>query len=256
MNYNENLEYKSGYDIEKTINDYLNPIIKNAIAQYEQADIQSSYSNKFVENYWILRQLDRYMYGHNGFIAGGCFKNLFNKEKIKDIDIFFENEEDWNKAVLYYNSMTVGYGSGENKIVEEKAEYIFCYENSKVKAYKNKNTGVRVELCRAIFGTPKEVLNSFDFSITKFAYYKDKNEENGIEYKILCHKDFFEHLFMKRLVTDDKILYPMSTFERMIRYIGYGYNPCKETKIKIALAINDLNREQIAVNESLYDGLD
>ena len=58
-----------------------------------------------------------------------------------------------------------------------------------------------------------------------------------IEYKIVCDENFFEHLNLKRLVTDDKIPFPMSTFERMIRYIGYGYRPCRETKVKIATAI-------------------
>lgn len=81
-------------------------------------------------------------------------------------------------------------------------------------------------------------------------------EKQEVEYKIICADDFFEHLHTKRLVTDDKILYPMSTFERMIRYIKYGYMPCRETKIKIATAINKISREEIIANKSLYDGLD
>ena len=35
------------------------------------------------------------MMGHKGYIAGGCFKNIFNGEKIKDIDIFFDDEEEF-----------------------------------------------------------------------------------------------------------------------------------------------------------------
>lgn len=33
------------------------------------------------ENFWMLNWLDEYMTGHKGFICGGCFKNIFNKEK-------------------------------------------------------------------------------------------------------------------------------------------------------------------------------
>ena len=69
-------------------------------------------------------------------------------------------------------------------------------------------------------------------------------------------ENFFEHLHLKRLVTDDKIPFPMSTFERMMRYIKYGYMPCKETKLKIAKAVNELSSEQIQANNSLYDGMD
>mgnify|MGYP005913316459 CR=1 FL=1 len=58
------------------------------------------------ENFWILNWLDEYMTGHKGFICGGCFKNIFNKEKVKDLDIFFENESDFDDAVQYFDSQT------------------------------------------------------------------------------------------------------------------------------------------------------
>lgn len=231
------------------------------------------------DNFWMLNWLDEYMVGHKGFIAGGCFKNIFSRQKVKDIDIFFENMNDWQDAVGYFDSMTPGYEGDDKR--EEK--YRFHYENEKVKAYKNIKTGIRIELCRAIFGTAKEVISRFDFTITKFAYYKqevedktgseidpfdfdgmqelaeyymDRKPETHIEYKIVCDEDFFEHLHLKRLVTDDKIPYPMSTYERMIRYVGYGYKPCRETKIKIAKAINELSENEVSVGESLYDGMD
>lgn len=221
------------------------------------------------DNFWMLNWLDQYMAGHKGFIAGGCFKNIFSKERVKDLDIFFESEKDYLDAVKYFDSMTPGY-EGEDK---KEEEYTFCYENSKVKAYKNIKTGMRVELCRAVFGSAKEVISQFDFTVAKFAYYKAEIEdetgaeeqefppagdkpETHIEYRVVCDENFFEHLHLKRLVTDDKILYPMSTFERMVRYIGYGYKPCRETKIKIAKAIHDLTEQEISVSESLYDGMD
>ena len=43
------------------------------------------------DNYWMLHWLDQFMIGHKGFICGGCFKNIFNKEKVKDLDIFFND---------------------------------------------------------------------------------------------------------------------------------------------------------------------
>ena len=61
---------------------------------------------------------------------------------------------------------------------------------------------------------------------------------------------------MKRLVTDDKIPYPMSTFERMLRYAKYGYFPCRETKMKIIEAIRELDEREVELSENLYDGID
>ncbi|MBQ8570323.1 MAG: hypothetical protein IJ444_02295 [Kiritimatiellae bacterium] len=225
------------------------------------------------DNYWMLNWLDQFMMGHKGFICGGCFKNIFNKEEVKDLDIFFQNRLDFENAIAYYDRQTVGYSEdGVDKLNEDDAEYKFLYENENVKAYVHKNTGVRIELCCKIFGTAEDILSQFDFTITKFAYYKEEVEDEiveevkdifgidvpktHIEYKVLMHDKFFEHLHMKRLVTDDKILFPMSTLERSFRYAKYGYFPCKETKMKIARAIKELDDEQLEVSESLYNGMD
>lgn len=230
------------------------------------------------ENFWILNWLDEFMTGHKGFICGGCFKNIFNHEKVKDLDVFFESESDWEDAVQYFNSMTEGYEGDDKRPVT----YYFYYENKNVKAYKHIEKGIVIELCRKIFGTAEQILNQFDFTIVKFAYYKEEVEdETGaeiepwddefgdllgeisdnkakthIEYRVLHDDKFFEHLHMKRLVTDDKIPFPMSTFERMLRYAKYGYFPCKETKMKIVKALRELDDKQVELSESLYDGMD
>lgn len=231
-----------------------------------------------IDNYWMLNWLDQFMIGHKGFICGGCFKNVFNKEKVKDLDIFFQTRADYEEAVEYYDNKTAGYriDDVDNTLSEDEAEYKFLYENKNVKAYVHKKSGIRIELCCKIFGTAEEILNQFDFTITKFAYYKEEVEdETGaelknpfddeiiemqkdthIEYKVLVHDKFFEHLHMKRLVVDDKIPFPMSTLERTFRYVKYGYFPCKETKMKLVKAIHELSEEQLEVSESLYDGMD
>ena len=50
--------------------------------------MNTSYKENTPDNFWQIRWLDRYMEGHNGFIAGGCFKNILSGERVKDIDIF------------------------------------------------------------------------------------------------------------------------------------------------------------------------
>lgn len=228
------------------------------------------------DNYWMLNWLDEFMVGHKGFICGGCFKNIFNREKVKDLDIFFECKDDFEEAVEYFDSQTPGY---EGDVIRDEA-YNFLYENKNVKAYKHIKTGIRIELCCKIFGKPDDILKNFDFTIVKFAYYKEEiedetgeeydgisivlNADTGgyekpkthIEYKILMDDKFFEHIHMKRLVIDEEIPFPMSTFERMFRYAKYGFFPCKETKMKIIQALRELSDEQVELSESLYDGMD
>ncbi len=229
-------------------------------------------------NFWMLGWLDEFMIGHKGFICGGCFKNIFQKEEVKDLDIFFESRADFDEAVQWFDSMTSGYNGYD--VREEK--YTFLYQNDNVKAYKHKDRGITLELCCKIFGKPEEIISHFDFTITKFAYFKEevldgpiedidpwdfeaeafgmekerKSSNTHIEYMVLMDDKFFEHLHLHRLVIDDQIPYPMSTFERMIRYARYGYFPCKETKMKIARAIHDLPEEAIEISENFYDGMD
>ena len=223
------------------------------------------------ENFFMLSFLDEFMEGHKGFICGGCFKNIFNNERAKDLDIFFENASDWEEAVEYFDRMTPNY-DGEDKLDEK---YYFYYQNDNVKAYKHIKTGIVLELCCKTFGTAKEILSKFDFTITKFAYFKvevedstgevienkpfyqrDNSIKTHIEYRVMFDDKFFEHLHLKRLVTDDLILFPVSTFERMLRYAKYGYFPCKETKMKIINALRELDDKQVELSKSLYDGMD
>jgi hypothetical protein len=199
---------------------------------------------KSVWDYIKVMKLDLYMIGHKGFIAGGCFKNIFMNEKIKDIDIFFENDTDRADAESYYDS---------------NEDYYEYYKNDKVKAYKHRHNQTQVELVKTVYGTPEEILNNFDFTVAKFAYFKkrekDEDGEEKTTYKCLIHENFFEHLALKRTVLDDKIPFPVSTFERMIRYTNYGFYPCRETKKKLIEAIYALP-ELPDVSMGLYNGLD
>ncbi|WP_299831590.1 hypothetical protein [uncultured Metabacillus sp.] len=212
--------------------------------------------NEPTSNYTKLRQLDNYMTGHKGYIAGGVFKNIFNNENFKDVDIFFESERDYLEAV---------------ELFKKDDKYKSSYKNNKVTAYRNIETGVTVELIKHKFKSPLDMIDEFDFTITQFVCYKvdvhgEKNEFFGVdevgyvEWKVAYHKKFFEHLHMKRLVIDQEmqnIILPVNTFNRMFRYARYGYFPCRETKAKIIEALRNVpsfSDEMLAME--LYNGLD
>ena len=84
--------------------------------------------NNFVidtpDNFWQIRWLDKYMEGHKGFIAGGCFKNILSGERVKDIDIFFESESDFQEAIDSFNDEK-----------HQKEGWKFKYRNEKVCAF-------------------------------------------------------------------------------------------------------------------------
>lgn len=206
--------------------------------------------NEPVSNFIKLRQLDKYMIDHKGYIAGGVFKNIFNNEPYKDIDIFFESDKDFSEA---------------NEKFRNNSEYVLQYHNNKVNAYRNKETNVVVELIKHKYKSPLDMVDEFDFTITKFVYYKEledgeDDEVKNIVWKIAYHNKFFEHLHMKRLVIDSEIkniILPVNTLNRMFRYARYGYFPCRETKSKIIQALRDIpSFSDELLSKELYNGLD
>ncbi|ENQ3330448.1 hypothetical protein ACEOYH_002337 [Listeria monocytogenes] len=200
------------------------------------------YKHEEARQYREINFLDQFLEGHDGFIAGGCFKNIFNHEKVKDIDMFFRNEKDLNDAIHYYTE----------KCTSDANHIKLVYKTGKVVAFIHIPSKTQLELVRSVFGEPEEVISNFDFTVTKVARYVVDGE-----HRIVIHPQFFEHLHLKRLVVDNTLNFPISTFERMIRYVGYGYKPCLETKAKLVDAINSIqNIDENDFSKSLYEGLD
>lgn len=202
--------------------------------------MESKYVTKDAIDFPVLRKLDAFMIGHKGFICGGCFKNLFEHTDFKDVDIFFESYSDYKDATDWF---------------AQNEDFIGYYSNDNVMAFKH-SSGMVVELIRKEFGTPEEILDSFDFTVVKFAYVKHEHGDS-VGYEALYHPDFFEHLYLKRLVIDDKIPFPASTLERSYKYGRYGYYPCRETKLKLIEALRELpDEEDVELSNSMYDGWD
>ncbi len=180
-----------------------------------------NYTHKYLEDFPSLKFLLLYLEGHNGAICGGCFKNIFRKEEVKDIDIFFRTQEDFDKGFKKFSS---------------SPDYNPVYENSNAASFLNKVTGVRIELIKKIYGSPNEIIEMFDFSVCRFAFYWDKDEFIPTP-KAIYADNFFEDLQIGKLNLDNKILHPVDTFERAFRYYGYGFKMDRQSKSALVLAI-------------------
>lgn len=112
----------------------------------------------------------------------------------------------------------------------------------------HKSIGDSVEWYSPLFsGHMDRVYMSKVFSFTPdYEHFVDADE-------VICGGSGY---CIETVVIDKDIPFPMSTFERMLRYAKYGYFPCKETKMKIINALRDLTDEQVELSESLYDGMD
>lgn len=206
----------------------------------------TNYGDRLIEadadDFIMLHKLDKYLTGVHGFIAGGVFKYIFDGKKPKDIDIYFTDKKHYLSA-------------SDN--LEENEEWRKIYESEKVDGWLAPD-GQRVELIKSMFDTPESALARFDFTITKFAYWiglDDGEDTDGA--RVLYHKDFFQHLTLKRLVVDSYPSFPLDTYNRAFRYAGYGFRPCRETKYILARLIqkSELTTPNDITN-GLYEGVD
>lgn len=212
----------------------------------------SPFVSEEIGNFPQLRFLKTHLIGHPGIIAGGCFKSIFSGEKPHDADMFFRSSDDFNSTVSYFE--------------EHKDDYSKGYENQNVVSFVHTKTGLRIECIRKIYGTPEEILRQFDFTIAKFAYEIEAEPTDGDDGEpewiytdnVLYHEKFFEHLCLKRLVVDDAMPYPVSTFNRTYKYAASGFFPCRETKMKILKAVHDMENPpgDDSLSKAMYEGHD
>jgi hypothetical protein len=198
----------------------------------------TKFNSKSAFNYVELKGLQKYVKDTKGFIAGGCFKDLFQGKKTRDIDIFFENEDDYKAAIKQYKT---------RKNIKK------IYSNDNCTGYRDVNKKIGIELIKSIFGTPQQVIEQFDFTIVKAAYFNPPSEEQDIQF--IYHPDFFEHLLLKRLVIDDGMPKAVATLNRTWKYAKYGFGLCRESKIKLT---NEIIEHGVVedINGDLYFGFD
>ena len=197
----------------------------------EHSDIRkeqdaSEYARKHLKvrsasDYPQLECLRNFIKSSNEWIAGGCFKDLFLGQKLKDIDMFFAT----NKA---RQARTIELALNEYKKTSQSGE---CIEME--------NDLYRIDIAKADYLSLEEVLSQFDFTVTKFGM---RLNEDG-EYEVVFHEDFFQDLTVRRLVCDRDILWPLSTFDRALRYCKYGYEPSEDTERKLVRAMYDHLKE-------------
>ena len=237
--------------------DYKGELIED-LDDEDLLDIISKYGKDVVAIEWSTR----------GYSQGDYIKGIAYVTKEKYDNEVCDKEGDWKEdcAKIIDNEVkSIGmwmWGDVKGYVLEKKVKFVKKYEDESRENKEGEN--VWIEFIESEFGKPKEILRSFDFTVTKMAYYKEpKYEEKeddyfpfssasivAYEYKLLYHEKFFEHLHMKRLVIDENIPFPVSTWERSYRYKGYGYNMCRETKKKLLQAIKGVNVEEEDV--SLY----
>jgi len=173
----------------------------------------------------ILDELDC-----NCWIAGGSLTKYFSQGTRRgDIDIWFPNQSEFLKA---------------KESLENKDNCTQIYDNSHTIAFSYKK--YRIELIKNFFESPIETISNFDFTVCSCAIDKKT---------LYYHETFFIDLAKRRLVIN-KIPYPLSTLQRIQKYVLKGYFICNGGLLQIAKAIQtiDFNNKEENGFEFYPDG--
>lgn len=144
------------------------------------------------------------------YIAGGCFSSLLAGRKVKDIDVFTDNQEGLIAAL-------------------EKSGMKPTFKNYWVCNFKiGKFT---VQVVRGYeYHRPVDVIESFDFTIVCAVYDGES---------LYVDERFFMDNAQHRLVVR-ALPKPLSTMQRMMKYASRGYRVCPKGLAEVAKAVNKM----------------
>jgi hypothetical protein len=151
------------------------------------------------------------------WIAGGALRNYFTYGHTtgSDVDVFFPD--------------AASFDSAKELLTAKKAKQTFKNERI-INFLHNKH---KIQLIRRYFTSPTETIENFDFTVCCAAV--DIND-------VYHHQTFFMDLAKKRLVIN-ALPYPLSTMQRMQRYIKNGFTICNHGLLTIAKAMKDIDFE-------------
>lgn len=165
----------------------------------------------------ILKELENYKV----WIAGGAIRSWFANERRSDIDLFFPDEKEREKALNHIK----GLGSE------------VTYENENVTKIRHKK--YIVDFCKQYFDSPVKSIENFDFTVAMFACNRKS---------FWCGEESFMDLASKRLAINE-IPFPQSSLMRLQKYIKKGYWMCSEECVKFTAALQEVDLTTFTVQD-------
>lgn len=192
-----------------------------------------------------------------GIIAGGIFRDIIEfsdngvisfktmedirAERSKDVDVFFRSKDDFEcfKSDVESWDRSTAPHDGPNSV----------RINIPLGTMKSARL-LGLDLIHKFFGTPEEILDDFDFTVSQCALYR---ESDG--FYLIYGKIFKTHLENRVFEYADEPEKSGHIIERMMRYVNYGFTPTEETVKKCLTAFwqNYKNIENVKIDELLLN---
>lgn len=159
----------------------------------------------------------------SGWIAGGAVRDYFARmHTASDIDVFFPSVE--------------AYKEGKKSLTKARWKVIYSHEH--VDGYSRNNRHVQL-IKTHFFPDADSTIAAFDFTVCCAAVTPSGS--------VLHHEHFFEDLSGRRLAINS-LPFPLSTLERLQKYVEKGFRACNGTLMQIAKAIQELDLENPSAN--------
>lgn len=160
------------------------------------------------------------------WVSGGAVRDYWSIRKLSsDIDLFFRNMDDLEKVMVYL----------------EEQKFKNTFENDRI--INMRNNEKLIQLIKLNFENPDETIRKFDFTVCCCAI-----DSTGTLY---VDDNFFIDLARKSLIINE-LPYPLSTLQRLQKYIKKGYIMCNGNMLKLSKAIAGIDFNNIDQNHIEY----
>ena len=158
-----------------------------------------------------------------GWIAGGAVRDFFSRMPAEsDIDVFFPD--------------AASLANVTERLKQDEASRLL-YENAATIGFLRK--GKHIQLVRRhFFAGPQETIAEFDFTVCCCAVSLDG---------VFVHEHFFDDLAGRRLAIN-RLPFPLSTLERLQRYVAKGFLACNGTLLELTRGLQAVDLQNPAAN--------
>lgn len=171
------------------------------------------------------------------FIAGGAIRDYLSDSDIKDIDLFTTSKQVEDDLIKFFKDN--GELMNENDTLAN-----YTYKKRWFQIIKGKH-----------FATPQDLINSFDFTICQavvFTHVSVSVEGTKVgDVDFASSPTFFQDTLAKHLRIH-AISFPLSTLERMQKYIQKGYTACNGTLLEVAKSMVGIDLDNPQNNSLMF----
>jgi hypothetical protein len=160
-------------------------------------------------------------------LAGGTINSIYSGRKINDLDFYLRDESKLKAATEYMEAV---FGKA-----------VYASDNALTYKRVSGKNKYEVQLITRFYGTPEEILNTFDFTIVQGCY--DFQTESFV-----LAENFLPDIAKRVLRYSNNSRFPLCALIRTKKYQDRGYSLPNSTIISIAFALN-------RVDMSTYKGI-